>query len=357
MSAWVERMRDITIPAIADELNITAQGYAQTPSGWTLGPCPACQAERRHAGRGDKRGALGVAKSNLHGWHCFSCEASGDAIDLIAYSIGGARLRDLDADHKAAVREWCSSYLGLDANPRRIMPKPVAAERPITSPSGQYLDPAEVDAFWRRCTPVAEDAKAAAWLRDERGIDPELVGALDLARVAPADDLPRWAGYGGKDGRPWSSWPSAGLSMVVRLFDVEGRARSMLFRRTAEGALDFPPKSVSASGVSRAGLVMANGLGHHLLSFGINSANGLDVIIAEGEMDFITSSILYAPDDEERACFGIVQGSWTPAIAGRVPRGAKVTVLSHDDDPGQRYVAQIAGTLKGRCMVQNRVCR
>ncbi len=356
MSAWVERMRDVTITALAPELGITSQGYKQTPSGWTLGPCPACQTERRHyESRGDKRGALGVGKGNPHGWHCFACEASGDALDLVAYALGGARMRELDVERKAEVRSWCSRYLGLDQGDNSTLKRPIAAP-PVKVEPPKYLAPADVDALWTRCASVNDDPEVAAWLRDARGIDPKHVAALDLARVAPSTDLPRWAGYKRKGG-DWFSWPSQRLNLVVRLFDTEGGARSMLFRRSFETKEKWPPKSVGAYEIGRAGLVMANGLGAHLLRFGINSANGLDVVIAEGEMDFLTAAVLYAPADEERACFGIVQGSWNRALADRVPRGSKVTVLSHDDGAGQKYVEQIASTLANRCTVQNRVCR
>jgi hypothetical protein len=147
------------------------------------------------------------------------------------------------------------------------------------------------------------------------------------------------------------------LRLALRLFDAAGDARSIRFRRSFESDRNWPPKSVAATGVDARGLVMTNGLGRHLLAFGINSAPHLDVIVAEGEMDFLTAAMLYAPDNEERACFGITQGAWTAAMADRIPRGAKVTILSHDDDAGQGYVAAIAGMLGGRCAVQNRVCR
>ena len=80
-------------------------------------------------------------------------------------------------------------------------------------------------------------------------------------------------------------------------------------------------------------------------------AGPLRLVIAEGEPDFLTWASRLSADAEFApvAVLGIVAGAWTPAIAARIPDGARVVVRTHHDEAGRKYAAQIHATLTGRC--------
>lgn len=69
----------------------------------SIGPCPACREQRR--GTGDRRGPVGLTP-NERGWKCHRCEAAGDVVDLVAYSLASKRFRDLDDGGRESVRGW-----------------------------------------------------------------------------------------------------------------------------------------------------------------------------------------------------------------------------------------------------------
>jgi len=99
-----------------------------------------------------------------------------------------------------------------------------------------------------------------------------------------------------------------------------------------------PPGKRPPTGYRRGGLVMACGLGRQVLDLGAlpkwwDPEAEFRAVIAEGETDFLTwctgdsNAALFAP-----ATFGIFSGSWTQAIADRIPDGATV-VIATDTDP------------------------
>lgn len=351
---WIEGMRGVRVLDVAQALGLAELG-PKTPSAWCLSPCPACGAERRHtkSGKnGDKRGAVGVAKAKPAGWHCYQCEASGDALDLVAFRLRGHRLADLHDNGKAEVREWCMRWLGLDTSPTSS-PRPLPLARPTPPPAPEpepvYPPAAEVAALWAACVRVDDDAEAAAWLREVRHVDPTRIADADVARVLPSDaSTPSWATLGG---RPWTATRHR---LVVPMVDARGVVRSVLARRvpnpTAEGDL----KSTAPKGYQRAGLVMACPLARQLLEHGARpewwpAGAELRVIVAEGETDWL-AWITASSDANETApaVLGMVSGSWTPAIAARAPDGAVVLVATDNDAEGDKYAARVLETLAER---------
>jgi twinkle protein len=75
----------------------------KTSIGSSAGPCPACSAARR--GTGDRRGPVGIGADG-RAWKCHRCEASGDVIDLVAYTTWSRRFRELSGDERENVRAW-----------------------------------------------------------------------------------------------------------------------------------------------------------------------------------------------------------------------------------------------------------
>ena len=343
-------MRTESVLTVARGLGLEVQ----PPRGSSGGafPCPACNAPRRHTKTRDKRAAVGVRRDG-HGWHCFQCEAGGDAIDLVAFHLRGDRLSKLSDAGKAEVRDWCMRWLSLDRT--APVPWPSQRTRPIESeaPEPPSYPPAdEVKALWAASQRVVDDDLVATWLSNQRRLDPDFIANMDLARTLPATatPLPQWAGFGGERDKPWRSWASVGLRLVVPLFDVNGSMRSVLFRRAFETDGDWPPKSMATRGCQRAGLVMANAAARELLAHPPQRATGMSIVIEEGETDWLTGCMLWARSNE-RAIFGVVSGAWTDQFALRIPRGARVTIRTDNDTEGDRLASKIAKTLLGRCTV------
>jgi hypothetical protein len=349
-------MRTENVLKIAAGLGIETQP-ARGSSGGAF-PCPSCSAPRRHTKTRDKRAAVGVRRDG-QGWRCFQCDVSGDALDLVAYHLRGDRLAKLHDSGKAEVREWCLQWLGsaffVARKPSASRSAtPAAAKKPVRA----YPPAEEVSSLWALATSPSTDSAVASWLSEHRGIDPAIVATKELARaLGPnAEDLPRWAGFGGDADKPWRSWASVGVRLVVPLFDASGGMRSVLFRRVFETTGQWPPKSMAVAGFERAGLVMANAPARRLLMHPQPFAEGTRIVIAEGELDWLTDCLAWARSDEI-AIFGVISGSWTeetPELAQRIPRGARVTIRTHNDDAGDRIAGKIITTLGTRCTVLRR---
>src|SRR5689334_7069740 len=68
--------------------------------------CPACRADKRSS-KGDARGSIGTRTGGA-GWKCHRCGVAGDVVDLVAYRVTGARLKDLSTSDTARVFSWCA---------------------------------------------------------------------------------------------------------------------------------------------------------------------------------------------------------------------------------------------------------
>lgn len=342
--SWTARLGPLLAVDVARELGLEVR---ENPSGWSIGPCPACDADRRHPSRKDRRGAIGVGSKHPEGWRCHECDASGDAIDLVAYVLEGRRCRELAGDRKDRVREWCERFAGVDGGRRY---------RPTTKEPPRYPAADELAQLWEICGPVVDDVEAAAWLT-ARGIDPELVAARDLARALPIGAgavAPAWAAFERESG-PARSWDEAGFRLIVPLYDAAGVMRSVIARRITEGK---GIKGVSPTGCKRSELVMADAMGRYALEHGRAHAELGDrpvLVVAEGEADFLC----WATEPYRGARFGtwgIVSGSWSKGIAARVPSGAALVIATDHDEPnpktgkrqGEEYCAAIVASLEAR---------
>jgi hypothetical protein len=79
-------------------------------------------------------------------------------------------------------------------------------------------------------------------------------------------------------------------------------------------------------------------------------AEPLRVVVAEGETDYLRWATYRgdATDSDPWIFVGIVGGSWTQAVADRLPAGAEVGIATDTDAAGQRYATQIKKTLGSR---------
>lgn len=314
MSGWV------TDAKRAARLGDVAAALGMTGGGRTLGPCPACDAERRSAS--ERRLALNVLPNDR--WKCWACGVGGSVIDLVGNRLGV----DPTGSESCA---WFASY-GWCAPPRGAaveIPKPRERPPPIElGDDREILTSEEVAEVWSRC-----HHGPAGWLRS-RGLDPERVAEVDGCRALNGGPLPAWA----------SHWPRNDCRAVLPLFDSSGRLSGLQGRRTrGEGT-----KSMAAAGVHRIG-VLACPTGRGMLA-GVDVPEA--VVIAEGEPDWLTWASAVSP---KFAVLGIPgSGAWTQAIADRIPTESVVLIRTHLDKAGGDYARLILSTLNDRCAVLDR---
>jgi hypothetical protein len=361
-SSWIDAAKTVPVEQVAPALGRDVRRRS-------FGPCPACNADRR--GGSDRRHPCGYGE----GWACFPCGAKGDALDLAALVLGGARLRDLTPEGKAEVRAWYAAQGWCDPDPG-ASGAPVAVPRRVpvvkVEPPPEYPPEAEVAALWAACGPLDTASirdPAVPWLEERRGLDCRALGALDLARLLPLDP----------EAYPWPSWiPWLGMDrsewlrvyrLAVPMYDHRGALRALRFRAVThvrepspEGGmrwrdLEIPEakKALAARGTTTRGLVLADPVGVALLRGELEGApwDGR-VVVCEGEPDLWTWSTRQRrgkADASTWATLGVVAGSWTEDVAARVPDGARVVLRTHADPKGDEYAERIWRSLAGRCEV------
>lgn len=268
---------------------------------------------------------------------CFSCDWSADAIGMIAQVYGlstrGEQFREVLAEGAKLAGLLDLAYQ-LERNEAVRERRPVPAPEPIPEP--EYPDETELSELWASCIPVEDDRECSGALVTRR-IDPVEVSLRDLARALPRDaQAPEWARY---SGRPWGS---IGHRMILRAFDHMGRHRSVRAWRVVDGE---SPKRLPPAGRKSAGLVLANRMALGMLR---RQVCPLDVVIVEGEPDFLVACTAWRPGV---AVLGIGSGSWSKDMARAIPRRTRIIVATHNDKAGDRYAETVIETLGERAQV------
>jgi len=339
VSQWAAEVKARGVADVA-----AALGLEVRPRSKSLGPCPACQAPRRHTKTGDHRGAVGLTPDGL-GWRCFQCDAGGDAVTLAAFVALGRVPGSGDPGWRE-VAAFCETHGLCTPSTPGTSPRPrarvVAAPPPAPAPALLRPPAAEVAALWAACVPVVDDPDVAAWITG-RGLDAGQVADTDTARALPrTGPLPPWCRFTGQD------WRESTHRVIVPLVDAAGRLISLHARALAPATPG--QKAASPAGFQITGLVFADSLGRALLE---GQAAPRCVVIAEGVPDFLTWATRYGDAAEDApAVLGVVAGSWTAALAARCPNGATVVIRTHADAAGDKYAAAIAATLTGRCALK-----
>jgi hypothetical protein len=191
---------------------------------------------------------------------------------------------------------------------------------------------------------VTSDPQVAGWLA-RRGLSPNLVEERDLARALRGGAT--WMFCRRRDREDLgASWSSAGYRVVLPLYGASGALESLHARNldaTAE------PKAVSPARASVAGLVMADPSAVAMLRREYVPAQ---LVIAEGVPDFLTWATRWSDADEDApAVLGVIAGSWTDELAGRISSGLCVVVRTHRDEAGAKYADRICASLAARCSV------
>lgn len=357
---WLDQMRGAAVRKVALELGCVVDRR-------TLQRCPACGAERpvrRGGTRLVDHGSAGVGvTSDGRGWRCFACGEGGDAIDFVALSLCGRRLRDAGDFDRREIREWCQRHLGLASDAWQARPSrpshpscdasadELADDSTATSESTEpnYPPRKTIDALWKRLERVDEVPAVRDYLL-RRGIDPTAVADLDIARAVPdrpRPPLPVLARYKG------CAWWATGHRLIVPLVDAGGETRSVIARYI--GSLpDFPKSLPPSGGHKRGGLVIACPLARQLLALGRlpewwPSDRTLELVFAEGEIDWLAWATEWSDGaGEAPATIGVLAGAWRQAHADRIPADTVITIGTDDDQAGDHYVDQILETLADR---------
>ena len=337
---WIDDVKgSATVATVAADLGLETRGR-------NLAACPACGVAKHGSGKVHDHGSR---------WHCFRCNVGGDAVDLVAYRLTGARLGGLTGDRMAEVRAYCADRgwcLPEGEQGHRIRPPtPPPVPVPPKTPAPRPRPPGdELVALWDACVPVTDDEAVQAWLVGRR-FDPDRVAELDLARALPRGlDLPRWAWFKGK---PWNRGP---WRCLFPAWGPTGRMESLRARAAMQ---DIPPGdkagAAAAGEGSATGLLLADAGGRVLLETGKAptwwpEGQPLQVVVVEGETDFLSRATLYGDAAEDAPpVLGLWSGAWTDELARRIPDGAQVVIRTDNNPAGDRYAKRVCATLAGRC--------
>lgn len=274
--------------------------------------------------------------------YCHACNAGGDVLSLIAASNDIDITRDLPR-----VLEEGARLANIDLERLPFAP---AAPRPI--PRSPLPPVALVRVLWDTCIPVSGDTAVTEWIRDVRGLDPEVVDRYGLARALPEGAVvPQWARYRGSAdrARPWSELV---YRAIVPMYDEAGELRSVRARAIAQPP-DNGPKALPPSGFTVKGVVMMDQLAKSVFASGCWPSDARRVVIvAEGEPDFLTWAT-QGTGTHADAVIGLGgAGAWSAGLAARVPNGSTIAIWTDNDKAGDSYAEEIATSLRGRCEVR-----
>jgi hypothetical protein len=334
-SHWIAETKKLGVLFVAEH----AQFDVSIAKNW-IAPCPACGACTRHTKSNDQRGAVG-SRPDGQGWKCFQCEASGDAVDLIAYAVGGTRFRNLNTSHKVEVRARCEALHRELAKANRDTCTRAASAAPRARP---YPPLADIQEVWDGAVPVVAVPEVADALQ-ERRISPNDVAERDLARALTrvGRQLPDWARHG------THSWRNSGHLWVSQLFDAEGRFRSLIARSVHLPVL-HGPKSLAPAGFARTGLILAcPEVRRYLETADSAFASDFKLVVCEGEKKWLQHVLAAGGQTPARVgVIGIENGSWSPSLAARIPTGTTLLVRTDPDTTGASYATKILLALRDR---------
>lgn len=328
--SWLDEAKRLTIRRAASEAGLKTHRSSME--------CPACGATKR--GTRDRR--LPVSFGAL-GWRCWACDASGDALDVLAYRVTGARLTG-DRDQLDRLRQDLESR-GLiseqgtrPSRPSRAPTRPEPPPEPEPSESWPPLD--EILDFYRSGLKVSDDDQVVSFLQGRYHQHADRLIAmlehLDLARAIPDRAHPKWARLGGR------RWREQGYRLMFPLVDAGGIVRSLRVRRTSAGT-DLP-KAIPPVGYGVRGLVLACDRAAALLRSEVPEwwpeGRRHRLVIVEGETDWMTW-LSQRREDTDPALVALYSGSWLPAHSSALPHGSILHIRTDHDNAGHRYAEGI----------------
>ncbi len=333
------RLRLVDPFDVARKLNLLGKGAFVRSGNGVLVLCP--WHGEHHPSCSVTRGRDGTIRVR-----CFSCEATGDVLDLVAAVRGiDTRNRFIEVLCEAAALAGMFDVVeALESGQRPERPVRVFAPPPPPEPveDRDYPPADEIRSVWDSAGLVLDDVQVCAYLRG-RGFAPEKVELFRLARVIRPDaSLPAWARFRGV---PWSG---TGHRLIMQACDATGRCRSLRAWRISDGE---SPKRLPPAGYRASGLILADAAGRFLLGGNPWPYSKVRVVIAEGEPDWLHWATWYSDAVEVPAVLGLVSGGWTAEHASRIPDGAEIVLWMHDDASGARYAEHVRASFKGRNVV------
>lgn len=340
---WLEQARTMLMTVALSLLGLHHDDRRNT-----FKPCPVCGHNTRENGR--QRDPVGMTASQ-EGWRCHRCKASGDVVSLVAAAITGTTA----PQDWSPVRQWFSKNTSQNwepSPPRR--PPPRTIQKPVFKHESRFVD--EAKDLYGRCLPILDHPRAARWIASRSFSPAEIANCedLDLCRVLPPNGaLPKWARFGRYD------WRELDAVLIFPCFNSTGEIVSVRARlitkdgRTPEGLKTLAPARRGAATNS----VMANDLGKLILKTGRlpdfyedDDAPKLEVIIVEGEPDYLSWALQYSDADlYAPAVFALWSGGWSQEIGDRIPSGARVVARTDEGEAGDRYALEVYKSLNGRC--------
>ena len=194
---------------------------------------------------------------------------------------------------------------------------------------------------WEQLAPIEPGGEVEAHLI-ERGIDPNAVRAMDLARELPPGAEHRGMSFGK------APWAESGHRLICPQFDANGRLVNMMGRKR-KPAPDEEKKTLAMGGVTGGAHIQACPTGRALLAgraWAVEAVKRRGVVVPEGEFDVLT----WAHRGTESP---VVMGSkhWSQEHADRIPDGTKVFLRPDNDEAGRKTAHKVAASLYGRCTV------
>jgi hypothetical protein len=274
-------------------------------------------------------------------FYCFGCLKAGDVFDLVGHVWGINGLRA----QLEAVANWGGLKWALDRLEGRDVPRARApaliSKSIVAAPGRKAIDRGEVEKLWSLCRPATDDPAVSDYLRS-RNLDPAEIADRDLARALPERlALPPWASY------QRTPWNRSHYRLVARLFNPSGEHASLTVRRIV-AADDGMPKALFPPG-PRTSLMLADDAGCWALRAPHDYLPS-ELWIAEGLTDLFALACDFSVCDEWAPGSLAIVGpnSWSQPAADRIPDRVTVVVAVDPDEAGDRYLAQIISTFKGR---------
>lgn len=333
--SWLDDAKRATVEHCALALGYEFRGRAFGPT------CPACKSGQRSGS--DRRRPLALTGRGERWWHPYSsCDAHGDALDLVAYTLTGERLGACSQNDKDAVRAWFAAGGWCKPSRRPVtlhrLPRPVP-KTPKAQRRQDYPPQGDIAALWTASTRLEELISAESYgtnddiayrFLESRGYDAELLGEQGIAKLLPLEyDWPKGFHWGGK-----GIW-----RLAVLAFDTKGVPRSIHARAVCESDRKTRwPYSYSATD-----LLFAEPLAHRMLMGEHVELETL--IVCEGLTDFLSASQAAIRAGSDIAVIGAASGSFGSLSEVAVPRRTQVLVATDDDRHGQRYARNVRAAL------------
>ncbi|MDC3378677.1 hypothetical protein OAX78_00155 [Planctomycetota bacterium] len=337
----------------ADLLALLGEEYGQVAStngGEWAGPCPLC-------GGVDRCRVWPHHEGGSRAW-CRGCGAQGDSLTWAVLLAGRDPARHGDTARFLRRHGLLGLAASLRRNPRHRH-VPTDRKRARTE-APKRLPTSDLSEVWDRCPSVLEVPDVGQWLRGVRQLNASAVSELDLARALPqSGPLPPWA----------KAWRKKGFLLVTRMFDAQGRLVNLHARCCLNPLPSGEPKSRNPLGGSQRAAVFANSLARAMLIQDPGPVQDpgptlpecqlieAGLVVVEGLPDFLREASRHGTvlgAQRAPAVVGVLQGSWRPELALRVPNGLRVVVVPHADanGAGAQIMQPVIRSLAGRCSVR-----